>query len=101
MYYRGKGVVDRDLDHVEITLPNYVKDLATDFTIQITSIRNNIYNNTVYTTTEVDQILGTFKVFGNPGSFFWHVHGKRQNIEVELRKDSVNVKGSGPYKWID
>jgi len=97
VYYRGEGIIYPESACTEIVLPDYVKDLATDFTIQITAIGSN---NCLYTS-RVDQILGTFKVFGNPGSFFWHVHGKRQNVEVEPRKDSVNIKGSGPYKWID
>ena len=78
-------------------MPKYVKKLATDFTIQITPINNK---NEFYTS-EVDEETGTFKVFGKPGEFFWHVYGTRQTIEVEPLKSSVNVKGSGPYRWID
>jgi len=78
-------------------LPKYVKHISTDFTVQITAINDN----NVFYTSEVDEDRGTFRVFGNPGSFFWHVYAKRQTIEVEPLKSSVNIKGSGPYKWID
>jgi len=30
----------------------------------------------------------------------WLVLGKRHDIDVEVEKTSVNVKGKGPYKWI-
>jgi hypothetical protein len=43
---------------------------------------------------------GIFKVFGKPGAFFWHVYGSRHKIDVEPLKASVDLKGSGPYKWI-
>jgi len=43
---------------------------------------------------------GKFRVYGEPGEFTWLVYGKRGSINVEPRKDSVNVKGDGPYKWI-
>ena len=41
-----------------------------------------------------------FTVHGENCEFFWIVHGKRADITVEPDKDSVDVKGSGPYKWI-
>jgi hypothetical protein len=43
---------------------------------------------------------GKFAVYGDPGPFFWVVYGSRLDIEVEPLKDSVSVKGDGPYKWI-
>ena len=98
VYYRGKGRIDSNLDdETEIILPEYVKDLATDFTIQITSIGKE---SSLYKTSEVNQENGTFKVFGKSGKFFWHVYGKRQSIQVEPLKSAVDIKGSGPYKWI-
>jgi hypothetical protein len=41
-----------------------------------------------------------FTVYGDNCEFFWVVHGKRSNIEVEPLKNSVTVKGDGPYKYI-
>ena len=98
VYYRGKGRIDSNLDdETEIVLPEYLKYIATDFTIQITSIGKE---SSLYKTSEVDEENGTFKVFGKSGKFFWHVYGKRRSIQVEPLKSSVDVKGSGPYKWI-
>ena len=70
--------------------------MASNFSIQITAINSK---NEFYTS-EVDEETGIFKVFGKPGAFFWHVYGMRQLINIEPFKDSVDVKGSGPYKWI-
>jgi hypothetical protein len=41
-----------------------------------------------------------FKVFGKNGDFYWHVYGKRHDIEVEPDKATTNVRGDGPYKYI-
>ena len=45
-----------------------------------------------------------FTVYSNNGStkFYWHIYGKRSNINVEPNKTDVTVKGdlNGPYKWI-
>jgi len=41
-----------------------------------------------------------FTVYGDKGPFSWVVYGKRGSIEVEPSKDSVKVKGDGPYKYI-
>ena len=44
---------------------------------------------------------GNFCVYSDqPGEFFWTVYGKRCSIEVEPLKKSVEVKGTGPYRWI-
>jgi hypothetical protein len=99
VYYRGKAVIPEEESSVIIQLPNYVNNLATDFTIQTTPIYDkDTTAPIVYRVTEV--IDGKFVVFGPPGKFFWHVYGKRVDIEVEPRKSNVTVKGSGPYKWI-
>jgi hypothetical protein len=99
VYYRGKAEIQSEQSSVVIELPSYVNKLAYDFTIQTTPIYTKDDNPTVtYRVTEV--IDGKFAVFGPPGKFFWHVYGRRQELEVEPSKASVTVKGSGPYKWI-
>ena len=45
-------------------------------------------------------VEGKFSVYGPSGSFYWTVIGRRNSIEVEPFKSDVQVKGSGPYKWI-
>ena len=42
----------------------------------------------------------SFKVYGENCKFYWLVQGNRGDIELEPCKSSVNIKGSGPYKWI-
>ncbi len=41
-----------------------------------------------------------FTVYGEPGSFYWSVIGRRKSINVEPLKSKANIKGDGPYKWI-
>ncbi len=41
-----------------------------------------------------------FTVYGEPGPFNWLVHGTRGASNVEPLKSEVDVKGSGPYRWI-
>ena len=95
VYYRGKGEITNNNSTI-INLPNYVKNLASDFTIQITAVYDGhvkIYN--------FDEIKNnSFTVYGENGKFHWLVIGKRNDIEVEPNKDDVIVKGSGPYLWI-
>jgi hypothetical protein len=95
VYYRGKGQITNNIS-IEIELPNYVSNLATDFTIQITHIYDG--QTKTYSTSEVEN--GVFTVYGNNGKFFWLVHGLRQSINVEPNKENVEIKGAGPYKWI-
>jgi hypothetical protein len=95
VYYRGKAEITQG-KCVEIKLPNYVNNLATDFTVQITPIFDGEIKS--YASSEVQN--GCFTVYGQAGSFYWLVQGRRLSISVEQDKNTVNVKGSGPYRWI-
>jgi hypothetical protein len=104
VYYRGKSeVVSR---FVEIALPDYVNNLATDFTVNVTSIcsedRDGNINMTDFYATEVAN--GKFRVYsknGERGKFHWTVFGKRNDIEVEPNRSDVNLRGTGPYTWVE
>jgi hypothetical protein len=98
VYYRGKSEIINN-ESVIIELPEYVRNLAHDFTIQITPIhdpKNKLKE--ILTTTEVYD--NKFEVYGPNTKFFWIVHGKRHDIEVEPDIETTQVKGNGPYKWI-
>jgi hypothetical protein len=98
VYYRGDGKITDNIS-TTIVLPNYVKNLAHDFTIQITPIFNGGEQITNYLrTSRVENNM--FTVYGENCEFFWLVQGKRGDIEVEPFKTSVDVKGTGPYRWI-
>ena len=97
VYYRGKSEITNN-QCVTVILPKYVNILATDFTVQITPIFSGEKNKEILYTSEV--VDNRFTVYGNNGKFYWLVHGKRCNIEVEPLKATTNVKGTGPYKWI-
>ena len=98
VYYRGKSEIIND-KCVNIPLPKYVENLASDFTIQITPIYNPENDkDIVYKTTEIEN--NSFTVYGQNGKFFWTIFGLRYNINIEPNKSEVIVKGNGPYKYI-
>ena len=95
VYYRGKGEIEYD-GQATVNLPDYVIALATEFTVQVTPI----YNGKMRCLNATEVCANQFKVFGEPGPFHWHVHGLRQQVNVEPEKSSVTLNGQGPYKWI-
>lgn len=97
VYYRGKATIDNN-ESTTIQLPDYVAPLATDFSIQVTSIYSK--ERSEPNLLEVSEIENNqFTVYGNNGSFYWYVYGKRNDILVEPNKSSIVVNGNGPYKW--
>lgn len=92
VYYRGKGKIENN-EYTDVEIPLYTKNFK-DFTVQVTPIgkRNCLY------VSEVEN--SKFRVYGENGSFYWVVHALRHEIEVEPLKDSVDVKGSGPYLYL-
>ena len=101
VYYRGKGEVLEGEESVVVRLPSYVRNLATDFTVQITGVRckESLSNHQrpVFEFSEVEN--NEFVVYGK-GKFHWRVEGSRSSIDAEPLKNSVELKGDGPYKWI-
>ena len=95
VYYRGKCEIT-DNNSVTIELPNYVSDLATDFTINITPI----YNGNINTLNVSEVINNKFTVYGANSKFYWVVYGKRSDINVEVNKSETVIKGQGPYLYI-
>jgi hypothetical protein len=96
IYYRGKNEITNNT-HVIIYLPDYVKFLGYDFTVQVTTIFTGKINQ-VFSVSEVEN--NQFTVYGSNGKFFWLVHAKRGDIEVEPLKSATKVNGFGPYTWI-
>jgi len=99
VYYRGEGKITNNY-YTTIELPCYVNNLASNFTVNITQIYDEI--------SEENQNLkcsrvfsNKFNVYGKNCSFYWHVFGKRLSLEVEPFKKNVNLKGEGPYTWIE
>ena len=95
VYYRGKGIITNN-KFTTVILPDYVSKLAYDLSVQITHIYNGKIINLSATEVENNQ----FKVYGENCKFWWNVYGKRGEVNVEPNKNEVNVKGTGPYKWI-
>jgi hypothetical protein len=79
-------------------LPDYVKSLASNFTVQVTSIYSKERGE--YNALEADEVENNeFNVYGKNGMFYWSVYGMRNEILVEPDKTSIVVNGDGPYKW--
>jgi hypothetical protein len=98
VYYRGES----ELIDVEtrITLPDYVHDMADNFTVQLTQILRGPEDSFARLgATRVDDD-GSFTVRGDPCAFAWHVHGTRQYIDTAPLKTEVHVVGDGPYRYI-
>ena len=98
VYYRGEGKIRNDKFTI-IHLPDYVDKLATHLTVQITPIYSEFYTLTSQLYTSRVQ-NNSFTVYGTNCDFFWLVHGKRSDIDVEPNKQDIIVKGDGPYTWI-
>jgi len=97
VYYRGKATIGNN-ESITIKLPDYVAPLATNFSIQVTSIYSKERSEpNLFEVSEIEN--NEFTVYGNNGSFYWYVYGKRNDILVEPDKKSIVVNGDGPYKW--
>jgi hypothetical protein len=99
VYYRGESEIKDGESFTTIKLPGYVDKVARDFTVQLTPIYSGRQTISSLASSRVENNL--FRVYGDPGSFFWVVYGKRSDIDVEPDKSQVQLKGMGPYTWID
>ena len=95
IYYRGSSYISALEKSTIINLPSYVDKLGTDFTAHITCIGEI---PRLYSVSKI--VSGSFTVYGEPGEFNWIVYGKRFDINTQPDKNSVSVKGDGPYTWI-
>ena len=70
--YRGEGEIINN-EYTKIILPEYVSEIASNFTIQITCIYdgNNEYIN--HKVTKIND--NNFLVYGKNSKFYWSVHG--------------------------
>ena len=98
VYYRGEGCIEND-KYTTIILPDYVSSFATNLSVQITHIIENI-NDDIIILSATRIITNKFNVCGKNCKFWWTVYGKRGNINIEPNKNDVEVKGDGPYLWI-
>jgi hypothetical protein len=95
VYYRGESAITNG-SNVKINLPNYVKSLATEFTVQLTPI----FNGKIVNLASSRVCDNSFIVYGENCEFFWTVMAKRNDIIVEPLVSNVEVDGNGPYRWI-
>lgn len=97
VYYRGKATIENN-ESATIILPEYLKPLASNLSVQITPIYSQERSNpNIYESSEIEN--NSFQVYGKNGSFYWTVYGTKDEIQVEPNKSDVNVKKYGPYAW--
>ena len=80
--------------------------LAKEFTVHVNPVvefdnelKNEEFEFTQVIASKVKD--GKFKIYANNYcKVHWLVFGKRLNINVEVDKNEVKVKGEGPYTWI-
>lgn len=94
VYYRGRGEIT-DGYSVTVKLPEYVANLAYEWTIHVAAVYEGVIRTYNFTGVENNQ----FQVFGENGKFHWSSLGKRVDIIVEPLKSQANVFGQGPYLW--
>jgi len=93
VYYRGKSKIKCNNETI-VELPKYVDKIANNFSVHLTPIGKP----RILSCSEV--IDNKFSVYGENGSFYWIVYGQRLNIDVEINKEGLVVKGDGPYTYI-
>ena len=102
VYYRGEGVIKEK--KVSISLPDYVKNLATELTVHVTPIVDDedIEEETVLNLRSTRVRNNSFTVYANHEcAFHWVVYGKRMDVKAEVDKSDVVMHGDGPYKWLE
>ena len=116
VYYRGTAAIPANKKSVKISLPAYVvESFATDYTVHLTLVNNNISVDSDDTDSENTSLgpfsmlysskvqNGKFRVYSTltPCEFSYIVFANRFPINVEPLKNETDVKGSGPYTWIE
>jgi hypothetical protein len=116
VYYRGTASIPANKKSVKIFLPAYVvESFATDYTVHLTLVNNNISVDSDDTDSENTALgpfsilysskvqNGKFRVYSTltPCEFSYIVFANRFPINVEPLKNETDVKGSGPYTWIE
>jgi hypothetical protein len=98
VYYRGTSSLSNG--SVDIDLPEYARKLASEYTVTVTQKYTDGKFCQFQTTNVTDN---KFTVYGSNDSaeFFWSVLGKRETIKVEVDKKDVEVRGTGPYRYLE
>jgi hypothetical protein len=97
LLYRGCGEINSSLKTI-IELPEYAKKIGFNWSINVQC--NDTINPLGVSYKLVKE--GKFIVTSpNECTFSWSIYGQRLNFDVEPLKESINIKGDGPYKWIE
>ena len=81
-----------------VELPEYAKNIGFNWSINVQC--NDICNplGVSYKLAKEGKFIVTSP---NTCTFSWSIYGQRLNFDVEPLKETVNIKGDGPYKWVE
>ena len=102
VYYRGTTEITNGRC-VTVVLPAYVEAIAYDFTVKATAIQDDSQVSTRGITKVSASTVknNQFKIYSSQNTVVqWEVYGKRGDINVEPRKDTVQKQGEGPYTYL-
>jgi hypothetical protein len=103
VYYRGTAVIETNKTVIE--LPDYVSTLAEQFTGHLTQIEDDSESESNFVSLKASAVKNNkFTVYSSaPCRINWLLFGKRRDIElaVEIKKEDKQIRGEGPYTWID
>jgi hypothetical protein len=117
VYYRGTSCIPPTKHFIKITLPDYVAELMTEYTVYVSPIIDDAFIDKINDNVNIPILAasrvkkGKFKVFKQGSQnddktnciscyFDYIVFAKRLSIEIEPKKAEVVVKGDGPYTWL-
>jgi len=102
VYYRGISKVDNLHGSNFITniqLPSYLEKFSSDFTVSAKPIIAE--NDTIPKVCCTKVVNNMFTVVSNVCcEINWLVIGKREQIQTEIEKNEIQIKGKGPYTWL-
>lgn len=83
---------------LRLYIPKYAISIGNNWSVNITTIGKI---QTPISCSEFDSSNGCFNVYGLENTkFYWTCYGMRGYLDPEPYKNTINVKGDGPYKWI-
>ena len=101
VYYRGRSKIEDGNNKVTIKLPKYFSELVNEesISIQLQMIGKIPRINDIVTFYEHNCIY----VSGSSGEFYWHIYAERKNanLKIEPNKNDCEIKGIGPYTYLD
>jgi hypothetical protein len=98
VFYKGSDYIENNENEMYIYLPTYVKNIAHNFSIFVTS---HSTNGTNYSKVIASSCVNNekFKIIGH-GKFDWIIYGSLKTPFRDVIDKTVEIKGEGPYTYV-